>query len=54
MWDGGPAAGRSLCSMWGCGDAEGELDGVATLSGVGNEDNPGVPPRSQRMALNGL
>ena len=47
MWDGSPAAGKSLCHKEGtCGGTPRWVVRVSARSGVSNEDNLRVPPRS--------
>ena len=50
VWDGSPAAGKSLLSEAGCGDTPRWVVRVTAPSGVSNEDNPECP-RGARMTL---
>ena len=47
LWDRSPAAGKSLMSEGGCGNTPRSVARVTARSGVSNEDNLRVPPRSQ-------
>ena len=55
LWDGSPAAGRSIRWMWvgGVETRRGGLRAETTLSGVSTEDSLRVPPRNQQDGLEG-